>query len=104
MEVEFRDEELENLYEGKKVRNRKYKSNPTLVKNFIKTVERIEAAPDLDTLKQIASLNLEDLQGDLKGYSSVRVNKKYRLIIELVKGADDQVRLVGIEDLTNHYQ
>lgn len=104
MEVEFRDEELENLYEGKKVRNRQYKSNPSLIKNFIKTVERIEAAPDLMTLKQIASLHLEDLQGDLKGYSSVRVNKKYRLIIELVKGEDDHVNLVAIENLTNHYQ
>lgn len=81
-----------------------YKSNPTLVKNFIKAVERIEASPDLVTLKRIASLNLEDLSGDLKGYSSVRIDKKYRLIIELVKGADDQVNLVGIEDLSNHYQ
>lgn len=104
MEVEFRDEELADLYEGKKIRSKRFKSNKTLVKNFVKTIDKIVNVPDLNTLKQIRSLNLEDLVDHPKGFSSVRVDGKYRLIIELVKGADEQVRLIGIEELSNHYQ
>ncbi len=103
MEVEFRNQELEDLYEGKKPKSKTFKSNKPLVKNYIKTVKKIQAAPDLNTLKQIGSLNLEDLTDHSQGFSSVRIDGKYRLIIDLIKDDSEEVNLIGIEEISNHY-
>lgn len=103
MEVEFRSKELEDLYEGKKTKSKTFKSNKKLVKDFVKTVKKIQGAPDLNTLKQIRSLNLENLTNHPQGFSSVRIDDKYRLIIDLVKNNEDEVNLIGIEEISNHY-
>lgn len=103
MEIEFRKQELEDLYEGRKVKSKEFKSNATLVKAYVKTVKKIQAAPNLNTLKQIGSLNLEDLVDHPEGFSSVRIDGKYRLIIDLVKDDSDEVVVVGIEEISNHY-
>lgn len=103
MEIEFRNQELEDLYEGKKPTSKEFKSNANLVKNYIKTVKKIQAAPDLNTLKMIGSLNLENLTNHPQGFSSVRIDGKYRLIIELVTDDSEEVNLIGIEEISNHY-
>ena len=103
MEVEFRKKELVDFYEGRKVKRKELKSNNSLRKSYIKTVKKIQNAPNLNDLKRIASLNLENLTGDLKGLSSVRINDKFRLIIELVANENDEVSLIGIEEISNHY-
>lgn len=103
MEVEFRTEELVDLYKGKKPKSKEFKSNQSLVRNYIKTVKKIQAAPDLNTLKRINSLNLENLTNHPKGFSSVRIDGKYRLIIELVSDETEEVNLIGIEEISNHY-
>ncbi|WP_070137978.1 type II toxin-antitoxin system RelE/ParE family toxin [Crocinitomix algicola] len=103
MEVEFRSKELEDLYEGKKPKSKAFKSNKKLVKNYVKTVKKIQGAQDLNTLKQIRSLNLENLTNHPQGFSSVRIDDKYRLIIDLVKDDEDDVKLIGIEEISNHY-
>jgi|SRR5690554_2159000 len=103
MEIEFRNKELESLYEGGKPMSKVYKSNNKLVKDFIKTVKKIQASPDLNTLKQIRSLNLEKLTNHPQGFCSVRINDKYRLIIELVTNDSEEVNLIGLEEISNHY-
>jgi proteic killer suppression protein len=103
MDIEFRKQELADLYEGKKVKTKTFKSNSKLLKSYIKTVKMIQAATSLTMLKQIRSLNLEDLNDHPNGLSSVRIDSKYRLIIELVKNDSDEVVIVGIEEISNHY-
>ena len=104
MEVEFRNKELKWLYEGRRVRSKGFSSNKALTRNFIRTVDKLIAAPDLNALKQVRSLNLEKLTDHPHGYASVRVDRKYRLIVELVSENNAHVTLIGIEKLTNHYQ
>lgn len=103
MEIEFRKKELEDLYEGKKVKSKEFKSNATLIRSYIKTVKKIQGATDLNMLKQIKSLNLENLTNHPDGFSSVRIDGKYRLIIELVANESDEVEIIGIEEISNHY-
>jgi proteic killer suppression protein len=38
MEITFQNQLLADLYEGKKVIDKRFKSNPALVKQYIKTV------------------------------------------------------------------
>lgn len=104
MKVEFRDEELRRLYEGRRIRSKRFNSNVVLVRNFIKTIEKIVAASDVIVLKRIRSLNLEKLVNDPNGYSSVRVDGKYRLILDLNPSNGTEVDVVGIVELMNHYQ
>lgn len=104
MRVEFRDEELRRLYEGQRIRSKRFNSNVVLVRNFVKTIDKIVAASNVTVLKQIRSLNLENLVNDPRGYSSVRVDGKYRLILDLNLRDGNQVDVVGIVELTNHYR
>lgn len=107
MEVEFSNQELADLYEGKKVNGKLFKSNPTLVKQFKKTVDKLASINRIEDLFLFQGLNYEKLVGDLKGYSSVRINDQYRLIFEEVLSDSDigppQVSLLVIEDISNHY-
>lgn len=104
MRVEFRDEELRRLYEGQRIRSKRFNSNVVLVRNFVKTIDKIVAASNVTVLKQIRSLNLENLVNDPRGYSSVRVDGKYRLILDLNLRDGNQADVVGIVELTNHYR
>ncbi|MBR4592988.1 MAG: type II toxin-antitoxin system RelE/ParE family toxin, partial [Bacteroidaceae bacterium] len=50
-------------------------------------------------------LNYEHLHGDKEGYSSVRVNKQYRLEFkEILEGDKTIAEMVNITELSNHYK
>lgn len=106
MEILFNDAELADLYEGKKVTNKFYRSNPQLVKQFVKVINWLRAINKIEELYQINSLNYEKLQGDWKGYSSVRLNLKYRLIFKEIISNEEpfEVLLIAVKEISNHYQ
>jgi proteic killer suppression protein len=106
MEILFNDAELADLYEGKKVTNKFYRSNPQLVKQFIKVINWLRAINKIEELYQINSLNYEKLQGDWQGYSSVRLNLKYRLIFKEIVSNEEpfEVLLIAVKEISNHYQ
>lgn len=106
MEIIFNDAELADLYEGKKITNKLFRSNPQLVKQFIKVINWLRAVNKIEELYQINSLNYEKLVGDWKGYSSVRLNLKYRLIFKEIVSTEEpfEVLLIAIKEISNHYQ
>lgn len=106
MEISFKTQLLADLYEGKKVQNKEFRSNPALIKQYVKTVQRLMAVNKIEQLYQYAGLNYEKLKGNLKGLSSVRVNNQYRLIFLEVREEEEpfEVVLLEIEELSNHYQ
>lgn len=106
MEITFNDQELADLYEGKKVKNNFFRSNPPLVKQFIKAVNWLRSANKIEQLYQINSLNYEKLSGDWAGYSSVRINSKYRLIFKEILSDKEpfDVLLIAIKEISNHYK
>jgi toxin HigB-1 len=110
MEILFNDAELADLYEGKKVTNKFYRSNPQLVKQFIKVINWLrainKAINKIEELYQINSLNYEKLQSDWQGYSSVRLNLKYRLIFKEIISNEEpfEVLLIAVKEISNHYQ
>ena len=103
LQVVFKDQELADLFEGKKVKL--FRSNPQLVKQYVKVVNKLKSAPNIETLYQIGSLNYEALSGDKKGYSSVRINGQYRLIFEEIREEEEpfNVKVIAIEEISNHY-
>ena len=84
MEISFNHQILADLYEGRKVVDKQFRSNPTLIKQYIKTVNKLRSVQKIEQLFQFAGLNYEKLRGNMKGYSSVRINQQYRLLFEEV--------------------
>lgn len=105
MEIEFKDSDLADLYEGKKVSNKLFRSSPQLVSQFVKVVGKLKNAPKIEDLYKINSLNYEALTGDRKGHSSVKINDQYRLIFEVIREDKEpfNVKLLAIEEVSNHY-
>lgn len=106
MDITFNNQLLIDLYEGKKVKDKQFRSNPILVKQYIKTVKTLESVQKAEQLSQFHGLNYEKLKGNLKGYSSVRINIQYRLIFEEVMENKEPFRIVlfKLEEISKHYQ
>lgn len=106
MNVSFSNQELADLYEGEKVSNKEFRSNPSLINQYIKTVNKLRSVEKVEHLYQYNSLNYEKLKGDRKGYSSVRINRQYRLVfVEIIsKEAPFEVILFAIEEISKHYE
>ena len=96
---------LIDLYEGNKIKDKQFRSNPSLVKQDIKTVNRLASVEKVEQLFQYAGLNNEKLKGNLKGYSSVIINNQYRLIFEEIAAKEEpfQIVLFKLEEISNHY-
>ena len=106
MDILFNNQLLADLYEGNKVKDKQFRSNPILVKQFIKTVNKLRSVEKVEQLFQFAGLNYEKLKGNFKGFSSVRINDQYRLIFVEVASEKDpfEIVLFKLEEISNHYK
>jgi len=70
-----------------------------IVRGFRKVMRFIRAAADERDFQQMRSLNFEKLKGDRSDQHSFRLNKQWRLVVELRKTEPQNVVVVqGIED------
>ena len=85
----FEDRETKKIFAGE--RSAKI---PSDLQNVIRRKLRmLDAAVSREDLRIPPSNHLEKLQGDLNGYSSIRVNDKYRIIFKWNEGGADHVRV-----------
>jgi proteic killer suppression protein len=106
MEIKFVQEYLKDLYEGSTKPYKEYKSNPQLVKQYVKTINKLKAITKIEQLYQLKSLHYEKKEGNLKGVSAVYVNEQYRILFtEVASTSDDPtIDILEIEDLSKHYE
>jgi proteic killer suppression protein len=106
MEVQFEKEYLEELYLTGKTSDKKHRFQKPVVNGYLKCVRALYKAKRIEDLFPIASLNYEKLKGDKNGYSSVRINDKYRLEFREVTSETDMtiVEICSLIDITNHYK
>ena len=103
--IEFDKEYLKELYETGRCSDRKHRFQPEIIKGYRRCLDKLIAAPGIETLYRIHSLNYEVLTGDRTGISSVRINAKYRLEFRVRETADEPVITVClILDISNHYR
>ncbi len=105
MDIIFQNQLLADLYEDKKVTDKRFRLNPTLVKQYVKTVNKLSAVNRIEDMYILTSLNCEKLSGDREGQSSVRINDQFRLIFEEILSENEpfQVILFALEEISNHY-
>lgn len=76
----FKDKELENFFwHGKKGKNLKWANLSKVAK---RKLDMLHFAKDLIDLKSPPSNNLEPLQGNLRGFYSIRINIQWRVIFK----------------------
>jgi len=104
MIVKFRNLYLQKLFEGSEIPGKPKYENIVITK-FKKTVLKLVIAENIKEVKLQKGLNFEGLKGDKKGFFSVRVDLKYRLIFTLEKdGKLEITEIIMIHDLSNHYK
>jgi proteic killer suppression protein len=96
MEVEFADADLDRLETDPKFTGG---FSPAIVRGFRKVMGSLRAAHDERDLYQNRGLGFEKLKGKRAHQCSARLNKQWRLILELQDGEKlRKARIVGIED------
>jgi proteic killer suppression protein len=102
MLVRFNNYYLQKLFESTSV-EKKPRYSADVVLKFKKTILMLQYAENIRELRKLKGLNFEALKGNLKGYHSVRVNKKYRLIVRIEEVLITVTDIIIVEDLSNHY-
>jgi len=96
MDVEFSDPSLDRL-ETDVAFNAGFSRD--IVRSFRKLMQIIRAAPDERSFYALKSLHFEKLKGNRSHQRSMRLNKQWRLIIELKTSQSGKVAvIVSIED------
>ena len=105
MLIEFDKEYLRELYTEGKTGDKKHRYQPEVLRGYQKAVSALRRAAGVETLFQLHSLNYEVLQGDKKGISSVRINRKYRLEFTVREILDEEIiTICRLLEISNHYQ
>lgn len=96
MEVEFADDDLDRLEIDPK---ETLGYAPAIVRGYRKVLQQIRAATDDRDLYAMKSLHFEKLQGARSHQRSLRINKQWRLIVEIEeRGNLRVVEVISIED------
>jgi toxin HigB-1 len=96
MEIEFGNKDCDRLETDP---NFNAGHSRAIVKSYRKRLQAIRAALDERAFYAMKSLHYEKLSGDRSHQHSMRLNRQWRLIIELRKKDDAAVVfIVGIED------
>lgn len=105
MHIEFDKEYLQELYTKGKTNDKKRRYQPEVIRGYQKAVYQLSIAKRVEDLFRNNALNYEVLQGDKKGISSVRINKKYRLEFTVREVQDKPIiTFCRLLDISNHYK
>jgi toxin HigB-1 len=96
MRVEFDDPDLDRLETDPDF---SAGHGPDVDRGYRKAMQSVRAAPDERTLYALRGLRFEKLKGKRRQQHSMRINKQWRVIVELRGGgADRRIAIVAIED------
>jgi proteic killer suppression protein len=106
MLIEFEKDYLEQLYADGKATNKKYRFQPSVVKQYKNTIDKLRSAQRIEDLYSIKSLHYEKKSGDLEGIEAVWVNKQYRIEFSSRREGEDPgiITICSILDLSHHYK
>lgn len=82
----FKDKETQNIFDG--ITSKKYGKIQSIIKRKLDMLHFAYAEQDL---RVPPSNHYEHLQGNLKGYSSIRINDQYRIVFQFKDGNAENV-------------
>lgn len=105
MVIKFDKEYLSELYTNGCCKEKKYRFQPQVIRNYVRRIVTLAEAPNIEALYPLHSLNYEVLVGDKKGISSIRIDRQYRLeFLVSMESNEPIITICTILDITNHYK
>jgi len=106
MLIEFEKEYLEQLFTKGKADKKKYRFQPQIIKQYIKTVNILRSAKNTEILYQLKNLHYEKKSGNLSDIEAVWVNKQYRLEFKTRTIGKESaiITICSLTNLSNHYK
>ncbi len=105
MVVTFEKEYLQELYVRGRTSDKKHRFQHDVIARYIKVVNTMKNVTNVVDLARLNRLHYEHLRGNKNGYSSVRVNDKYRIeFIEKTVNNQTIATVCNITELSNHYK
>lgn len=98
MEIRFADADLDRLETDARFTGG---YPPAVVKSYRKKLQAIRAASDERDIRAFRSWHLEQLHGDRKGQSSIRLNDQFRLIFVFER--DECGRVVVLLEIVDYH-
>lgn len=93
MIVGFGDKATEDLFHGRP--SRRARSFPAdVTRSALRKLDVLNASTSLQDLRSPPGNRLEELEGDLEGHHSIRVNDQWRIVFRWDGGDAHDVRLV----------
>ena len=93
MIVSFGDKATEDLFHDRQTqRTRRYP--PEILRPALQKLDMLNSSRDLKDLYSPPGNRLELLKGDLKGYYSVRINERWRIIFQWQGAEAHEVQIV----------
>ncbi len=86
----FADDETQNLFA--KVKSRRLP--PEILRRAIMRLAQLDAATDVDDLRQPPSNRLESLSGERQGQWSIRINDRWRVCFCFERGNAQDVEII----------
>lgn len=86
----FANKETESLFQTGKSR----RLPPAIVQRALMKLAALEAAHQVDDLREPPSNRLESLSGSLQGFWSIRVNEQWRIVFKFVETSAYEVAIV----------
>ncbi len=92
MIISFKDQATEDIFNG--ISSKKALKFPVVVWQVgSRKLDMINAAHELKDLMIPPGNRLEALKGDLKGYHSIRINEKYRIVFKWLEANASEVEI-----------
>jgi proteic killer suppression protein len=105
MIVTFEKTYLRDLFEVGMAKDKKHRFQPEIVRKYKFCINALKSASGIEAICRVKSFNYEELQGDKKGISSIRVNLQYRIEFTVSNNGVEPVATVcNILELSNHYK
>ena len=98
MNIRFADPDLDRLETDPRFTGG---FSQAIVKSYRKKLQIIRAAIDERDIRQMRSLHFEQLKGDRKGQSSIRLNDQFRLVIAFEQ--DESGRTVVVIEIVDYH-
>lgn len=93
MIVSFGDKATEDLFHNRQTQRIRHYP-PEILRPALQKLDMLNSSRDLKDLRSPPGNRLELLKGDLKGYYSVRINERWRLVFQWQGVEAHQVRIV----------
>lgn len=90
----FADQETQDIFDGKKSKSAIKRLDPSLWTIAQRKLHMIQAATRIDDLRIPPGNRLEMLQGNFKGYLSIRINNQYRIIFQWIDQNAEGVKII----------